>query len=502
MLRFAKEKFRSRGLETEDEKRMETEQSITSVGDATSGEESEGGLVSQIKDELMSGVESERVEEAELGQDGTSEARSPGMVPTVAIDDEVSYELLRPVARHILSKLDQTLAVLHNARMAVVESGSDFEEDEDQEAKGAEPKKSPKRKTWTGDDTDTASEKPSSRRRTQHAPQEGETDREMQVRLAKKYHRRVPRFSDEEGETTAAETAGSSKARRRKKVRVTTRSMARDTSNKPDSHSDRGSRLDRLSLRDWSDVLGAAALAGFSPNVIARATQRCSDLFGQGMEFNTLYEEPASGRANKSRSTRYTPGLPTTDEESHEEEGYRSAAEQIRAVSRASSVIVNDSSSEDENKSATTPGTPGTSRRGRRKGRAYSVAPSVVRLYCPHANCSGAINGFTRRYNLKQHLITVHGKTPEVLSEGDDDMDEMHGAVHLDGFLKPIRPKKGWRAADTGLSSGRRQQRRGYRKTGARLGTPPPRQFYSDAGYHAEADEEDMIGDADDGDYV
>lgn len=45
----------------------------------------------------------------------------------------------------------------------------------------------------------------------------------------------------------------------------------------------------RWPLRNWADVLGAAALSGgFSAEVLARATQRCSDLFGQSMSLDTL----------------------------------------------------------------------------------------------------------------------------------------------------------------------------------------------------------------------
>ncbi|OIW23932.1 hypothetical protein CONLIGDRAFT_116059 [Coniochaeta ligniaria NRRL 30616] len=508
ILRLAKEKFRQRGLGEED---APVQQAVRSV-ETNGGEESDISLP-KIKPEPQSGLEEEDEEEAEVEKvepEAPLEARSkrqrtgsPMLIPTVSADDELSYELLRPVTRHLLTKLDKTLTVLHNARVAGIAYGSDSEQEERvEEAQHKSPTNRSKRKIWLGDDEDPeVPAKPTSRKIELHTPQEGETEREMRVRLARKYHRRIPRFSDDEGETTAAETGGSRTDRRQKRTRVTTRSMSRKSPGKPDPDVHRGKRLDDWALRDWSDVLGAAALAGFSPNVIARATQRCADLFGQGMEFNTLAEEPATGQNKRSRTTRYVPGeqvLPTDDEEVDETEGYRSEAEQIRAVSRASSVILDGSLSE-EDESA------GTTRRSRQRGRgqrsrrSYSVGPSVVRLYCPYPTCSGAINGFSRRSNLKQHLVVAHGKNPDVVSEDEDDRDEVHGAVHVDGFLKPIRPRKGWRGGDIKESNARKQLR-GRKKT--RAGTPPPRHFYSDDGYYAEVNDDDLIKNEDDQDYV
>ena len=173
------------------------------------------------------------------------------------------------------------------------------------------------------------------------------------------------------------------------------------------------------------------------------------------------------------------------DEEEDEEAGYKSEAEQIRAVSRASSVILG-SSSNDEEPSG-----------GRRSRRGYSTGPSVITVYCPYVGCSGAITGFSRRANLKRHLTVIHGKDGDIESEDEDEIDEVHGAVHVDGFLKPIRPQKGWRAGDTQPSSSRRERR--SRK--ARDATPR-RQLFSDDGYYADMAGDDMNRAGDDGEYI
>ncbi|KAL8649991.1 MAG: hypothetical protein Q9226_005337 [Calogaya cf. arnoldii] len=45
-----------------------------------------------------------------------------------------------------------------------------------------------------------------------------------------------------------------------------------------------------LGLRDWSDVLGVASMSGFPPAVVAKAAERCANLFNEGIIFRTLYE--------------------------------------------------------------------------------------------------------------------------------------------------------------------------------------------------------------------
>ena len=45
-----------------------------------------------------------------------------------------------------------------------------------------------------------------------------------------------------------------------------------------------------LGLRDWSDVLGMAALTGWNTNTVARASERCARLFGENMMFRTFRE--------------------------------------------------------------------------------------------------------------------------------------------------------------------------------------------------------------------
>jgi len=51
----------------------------------------------------------------------------------------------------------------------------------------------------------------------------------------------------------------------------------------------------RIGLRDWSDVLGIAALQGWDGVVIDAAAKRCAALFGEGMDFRVLGAEGEEG---------------------------------------------------------------------------------------------------------------------------------------------------------------------------------------------------------------
>jgi len=49
-------------------------------------------------------------------------------------------------------------------------------------------------------------------------------------------------------------------------------------------------RTEKLLTRDWSDVVGMAALSGWDSNVVQRASERCARLFGENMLFRTFIE--------------------------------------------------------------------------------------------------------------------------------------------------------------------------------------------------------------------
>ncbi|TDZ27519.1 hypothetical protein C8034_v009727 [Colletotrichum sidae] len=400
--------------------------------------------------------------------------------PVVSADDELSTRLLRPSVRHILTTLDNTLTTLHNGRLAGLSymtdssaSATDVSDASEAESISSVPSV---RRSRSGRPRSKAPRTPpppqparsrsGSRRgrpRKVHTPLPGESERDMLIRIAREQKKRIPFSSDEEGvpvqapvqaldvkqsieqhDTEGEEPRSSSPRKKREPVPPENKIKWREH------------MLGQWGLRDWSDVMGAAAISGFKPEVIARATQRCADLFGQGMDMQTLHEGPAV-KGPKARRVRYLPSqhpreaLESSSEEKEEEEE-ETVVVRRRQRSAGRDSVPPPSGSERER----TPGTPG-------RARSSSRSSSVGVFYCTVAGCPRAEEGFGKRANLERHVARVHpGRKVEVDEESDG---EMFGAVHVDGFMKPIRARKGWRAEDTGV----RKRKRHYR--GRRVGS-------------------------------
>lgn len=160
--------------------------------------------------------------------------------PDLMADDEETRWLLRPSARHILSKLDDVLMGLHLSRQY----------------------RAPGPIATSQPTTQLLSQKRKRRSTTNEAPAE---------------------LSDDRLETTD-------------RAKPSTR-----------DYTERPSGDHALGPRDWSEVLGVASLAGWSPAVIDRATKRCALLFGEGMTFRTMPETAAESA--KDTLTTYHPDM-------------------------------------------------------------------------------------------------------------------------------------------------------------------------------------------------
>ncbi|ROW18446.1 hypothetical protein VPNG_00440 [Cytospora leucostoma] len=452
ILRFAKEKFSKRRL-------SETPPSPGRVKikpePVASGNES---LPSEAESEDEGETDSEK--DARGQQQRRTRAPVVTLKPAVATDDDVSYEFIRPSARSVLEKLDQTLSILHNARMLSAQnlideavSSSEDEYEHEDELHRSRPtsrasnerarSRSMSRISQTGGETTAASEtKTSNRGRPRkYVQMEGESMQDFLTRRAKaqKKKRPVPLDDeDEDGATTAAEGHKSPRKRRRRR-----RTRPREDMTEEKEYWIQ-KKLERLNLRDWSEVMGAAALAGFSPKVIARATQRCANLFGQGMEMHTINETPASSGKIGLETTRYEPGNllpPSSSESNFEEDGL--VIRQARSISNhfTPGKVVSSALVDGEDAYSGSP--------RKRQKQSNSHGQGSGQHYCPHADCSRAVQGFDRPFNLKRHLKLVHGG--ESAEEKTMQMEEhdLDGGVHRDGFLEPIRIQKGWRAEDT-----------------------------------------------------
>lgn len=399
------------------------------------------------------------------GEDELHSARSGGKKrktpetyePVMSCNDDLSYALIKPSVRHILSQLDATLQILHNARTATTNYASDSSATSDSESDTRSgPKRGrgrPRSTKLTGattsphtDGVTTPNASKRGRPRKVHVPREGETHDEMLVRIARESHRRLPstakdrdaafeewlRQGDEKLEREAA------LLREEEELGIDPQASAQER------------RLGRLGLRDWSDVIGAAALAGFSHQVIAKTAKRCANLFGEGMVMRRLDEVPAS-RGPPFHTMEYRPekiNLNGLDNDSDSDSGEDAAtALSSRRTSRqpSHSRLSNRrlSSSPFRGRSSSHSVSSAPRNRSHSKSRSRSRSSAGFH-FCPVPTCERSTTGFARKQNLRRHMQLVHpGRGDE--EEDWDSEDEVFGAVHVDGFLKPILAARGWR---------------------------------------------------------
>ncbi|KAF5669292.1 hypothetical protein FHETE_5050 [Fusarium heterosporum] len=376
--------------------------------------------------------------------------------PMESTNDEASYALLRPATRHILSQLDDTLRILRNSRIAgmnyLSDSSTEDESDNQSQSGRKKPRGRPRKILHEVDASASVSPAGQTGRRGRprkvHIPREGESNEEMLQRIARESHRKIP--TTEEDRDAAFEEwirkGDEIIERERSQSLMRAASQGAETEEESVSGTNVDRKLARQGLRDWSDVLGAAAIAGFSGDVIARTARRCADLFGEGMLVRTLNEVPASNNRGTT-SVEYRPEqiqLSYSDSEADDESDGAADLIQRRVASRQASLAYSsrspDSIRSSSRRSTRSPAPPSTGRSPRSRSNS---AGGIV--FCPIPSCDRAAQGFARKQNLRRHMELIHQGQAEEL----DSDEEMVGGVHVDGFLKPIVPGRGWRGEDT-----------------------------------------------------
>ncbi|KAF2218935.1 hypothetical protein BDZ85DRAFT_269488 [Elsinoe ampelina] len=227
--------------------------------------------------------------------------------------------------------------------------------------------------------------------------------------------------------------------------------------------------------RDWSEVLGIAALCGWDAEAVNRARARCEALFNERMAFQTLVEGPEDdeevgeeGEEDEADSYDLSPlqrvifdpstgyYCPYPDCARHQKvfppaQGYRFrehlrrghslSDEQIRIMQQNAGVPVGRASASERNPRNWT-------------------APDP--LCCPHSGCASGSKIYPEPRRLVEHLKRYHKYDPRTQSpppsrpqssageHSDADTtsdgitmadDFMVGGVHNDGFLVPIGSK-------------------------------------------------------------
>lgn len=422
--------------------------------------------------------------------------------PVLSADDDLSYELLSAPVRHILSQMDKTLQILHNLRTnghtaEPLDSSTDDESDHGQQQRGASAERNPPSRLSPGaksaDEQQPRPPRKRGRPKKLREARDGESHDEFLARVAREGHRRLPtrskadeaafeewlRVGDEMASREASEV---NMTEEEEKTHGDDDDGEEEMGRASQTPSRSGHRTrNRVRLHDWSQVVGAAALAGFSPDVIARTTKRCTDLFGESMIIRRLQEVPIS-QGTGVQTTEYRPEPITFSSSSSSDEGAQGSDSDDRSGSSSSVVRLrrhltsrhsashSPASSRSGARSRSRSRTPGQLFAAGKKGSS-SPAPrsrstsrsSAGQHYCPVPTCERSANGFGRRQNLKRHLELVHGGLSEYAVVDQDSDDEVFGGVHVDGFLKTLAPARGWRGED--MMPRKQRGRQGPRKT-------------------------------------
>ena len=443
-LKFAKERWERREMAPVEEE----------LDEGSSGGE-DIGLESELPTEEVRGEGTEEMND-HSGAEGNPEpmvkelSQPPPektiLQPVLSADDDRSRDLLRPSIRHTLSRLDDVLMALHHARQTCRRYATDSESSTDDELEDRDvlrdesaSVKRPREDEIapsgevSGDESAPA-KRPRGRSRkfenlTSRPKPAGEDDSQptdVDLTRTKKTHLGRPKKQYEalEGETHDEYLVRIARLQK-KPIPPFTASSRPTTPEQSPVKGRRGSfKRERLGTRDWSEVLGSAALVGFPQDVLARAARRCAELFGESMTMMELAEDPAEEKEDHFSTTFMPEKIPDLSYES-----------------RPSS----EDNDEDDVKM-----------KQRRTKILNQNLPGQHNSPCPIESCPRHIRGFNHLSDLQRHLLKAHKLTKEEASDILDGRAEMHGAVHVDGFLKPIKIPTGMRGGDKRQRSGGR----------------------------------------------
>ncbi|KAL1301970.1 hypothetical protein AAFC00_002425 [Neodothiora populina] len=403
------------------------------------------------------------VKSEEVKYDGDNDD-DPEMItarPVFSADDDYSHKLLAPTVRQVMSRLDSLLLALHHQREGHYLRNRDAGDTSDDSVRSVVSSKS-------------RAEKPKSRKRAfTPAPQDDST-----------------KPSDEEEDQVMIGAAGpldhssSGSEDLNHHSQPAHTSPRKKTTSKTTAHSPSSPRYTRkLGLRDWSEVLGVAAMTGWDQSVIQRATKRCEALFGETMTFRTFPEYGPIREENEYVST--------SEEDTQSQAGYfcpfpmckRHALPYERAYRWRDHLKRSHKKKPEEIVAI-------EQEAQRKMARGHSTITGQIKrqnaldfnpmnwvppdpLKCPHCETSSV---YTRVGRLLDHLRRTHRYDPRIQAmpstkrkqpsrhisvgssvisgadsndedgssvAGEENDEEMLGGVRLDGFLQPVLRRKG-----------------------------------------------------------
>ncbi|KAL4878415.1 RNA polymerase I-specific transcription initiation factor-domain-containing protein [Aspergillus karnatakaensis] len=310
---------------------------------------------------------------AEWGSD--PEFSGVSMRPVIQIDDDEARRKLRPLSRNVIVQLEHLLHGLHSFHGA---SRHDEEQSNRSRSRGR------KRTRSSSGHSGMSGVCP----RHVH---EGDSEADRYTHEVSVYPRPSSSVKGQAMKPVGNHSRGRKRPRRtsqsprRKSVSATPVTPRRPRSRSTSTNSDGQPRL-----TDWRDVAGIASMIGISPAVLQRATERFCALTGDDQVAPSMPEEAglhfienvSNWLSTEGFLTQPGPGeslsRPSSLDASNRNRSTQSAA---RAVSQPGD---QDSSGNEDNPN------------------------KIATLVCPFKKCRRHTKGFSRRWNLNQHLKTMH----------------------------------------------------------------------------------------------
>ncbi|KAL2823656.1 RNA polymerase I-specific transcription initiation factor-domain-containing protein [Aspergillus cavernicola] len=346
----------------------------------------EGGLESDLESADILSNPSTQKSDTENGVSTTEweseqEILRSAKRPVFQVDEDESRQKLRPLARNVITQFEKLLMGLDRFHGSPDSEGSQLSRSRSRGRKRG------RSSSWASDMSSAYS---------RDAPIEDDSEAVTDIS-----HSRPPSSSKRRTEITPQR----SQSRGRKRTRRASQRSQSGSTHAGGAHTSRRSRLRSTSadsdvqtrLTDWKDVVGIASMVDLPPAVLRRATQRLSSLLGEDIMCPTFFEErdrqsmkdvlklqyPENSRAGVEREkptprsglTSQLPPSRTTFTRKHP----TSAADRIgiKAADKA----------------------PPSRENSTHKGG---------NLFCPFKGCRRHKKGFSRRWNLNQHLRTMH----------------------------------------------------------------------------------------------
>ncbi|KAL4998793.1 RNA polymerase I-specific transcription initiation factor-domain-containing protein [Aspergillus recurvatus] len=293
--------------------------------------------------------------------------------PVAQIDDDESRRKLRPLARNVITQFENLLMGLHRFHGA---SQSDDGRSNRSRSRG--------------------------RRRAQSFSSVSDMNNAYSGGVQTEDDLEAERLADIDSTHRRASSSGKKRSQRktersysrgRKRMRRTSQSSRQDgtlvegrhlSRHRPRSTSANTHSPTRLT--DWRDVAGVASMIGLPPVVLQRATQRFSALLGEDMEFPSFFQNPTRDSIDDAFEWTST----KIEMELYESPPCSALASRATSTGKRSTSPADLKSTE-----------------GTLPSRDNSIK-SDYSLVCPFKKCRRHEKGFSRRWNLNQHLKTMH----------------------------------------------------------------------------------------------